>query len=152
MRCPYCRIDHDKVIDSRASGDGSAIRRRRECLHCERRFTTYERCEPVAALVIKRDGHREEYDPAKVRSGVEKACSKLDIPTEKIEECLDRVDSWVRAFGEEPVTSVDLGRRVVDELGAIHPVARVRFSAVYNRHQDVAAIAQDLEPILRRES
>jgi len=142
MRCPKCGCQDDKVIDSRASREGATIRRRRECLGCENRFTTYESIETQPLLVIKRDGRREEFSKEKLLSGVRKACQKRPVSPQTIEELVDRVaaDLYDSFDGEVPCLAI--GERVMDQLRAVDGVAYVRFASVYRRFEEATDFLQ----------
>jgi transcriptional repressor NrdR len=148
MRCPYCQIDNDKVIDSRASEDGSAIRRRRECLGCRRRYTTFERVEEVSIRVIKKDGNRVPFDRAKIKSGLEKACWKRPISDEQIDSAVSAVEREIYDRFENEVETRDIGELVMKELGKLDQVAYVRFASVYREFKDARDFVEELEPIL----
>lgn len=150
MRCPYCRIDNDRVIDSRVSQDGFAIRRRRECSHCKKRFTTYERLEEMGIKVVKKNNIREPFDREKVRSGLAKACWKRPVSDEQIEQIVSLVESDVYATGEGEIDSHQLGEMVMQRLAAVDQVAFVRFASVYRRFQDVRDFVDELQPMLRK--
>lgn len=150
MRCPYCRIDNDRVIDSRVSQDGFAIRRRRECSHCKKRFTTYERLEEMGIKVVKKNSIREPFDREKVRSGLAKACWKRPVSDEQIEQIVSLVESDVYATGEGEIDSHQLGEMVMQRLAAVDQVAFVRFASVYRRFQDVHDFVDELQPMLRK--
>jgi transcriptional repressor NrdR len=150
MRCPYCRIDHDRVIDSRASEDGFAIRRRRECLHCKRRFTTYERLEDMGIKVVKKDGIREPFDREKIRSGLSKACWKRPISNDQIEAAVSEIESEVYANYESEIDSKTLGELVMARLAKMDQVAFVRFASVYRQFKDVRDFVDELQPMLKR--
>lgn len=150
MRCPYCRLDNDRVIDSRASEDGFAIRRRRECLQCKRRFTTYERLEEVGIKVVKKDGVREPFDREKIRRGLERACWKRPVSDEKINDAVAQVESEVYAAYESEIDSKILGELVMQRLAELDQVAYVRFASVYRRFKDVRDFVDELQPMLRR--
>jgi transcriptional repressor NrdR len=143
MRCPYCRENDDKVVDSRLAEDAVAIRRRRECLACGRRFTTYERVEDVPVLVQKRSGVTEPFDRAKLRAGVERAASgRLDEAT--IEAIVVAVDEELRAEGTDTVGSDRVGMAVLDQLRTLDPVAYVRFASVYKGFEDLADFEREV--------
>jgi len=150
MRCPYCKTNDDKVIDSRASGDAAVIRRRRECLECGRRFTTYERIEEVRLRVIKKDGTRVPFDREKVLSGLLKACEKRPVPAERLEEVLNRVESQLTEMFDREVPSNVIGNLVMTELRQLDPVAYVRFASVYREFKDVDQFLDELRPLLKR--
>lgn len=148
MICPYCRTDNDRVIDSRTSQDGFAIRRRRECLQCRRRFTTYERVEEPAIKVIKKDGARVPFEREKIRQGLEKACWKRPISEEQIEAIVAAVESDIHANFEHEVPSQHLGAVVMRHLRELDQVAYVRFASVYRQFKDVRDFVEELEPML----
>jgi transcriptional repressor NrdR len=150
MRCPYCRVDNDRVIDSRVSQDGFAIRRRRECSHCKKRFTTYERLEEMGIKVVKKNSIREPFDREKIRAGLAKACWKRPVSDEQIEQIVSLVESDVYATGEGEIESHLLGEMVMQRLAKVDQVAFVRFASVYRRFQDVRDFVDELQPILRK--
>ena len=137
MKCPHCGTEDDKVVDSRAVRDGRAVRRRRECTHCQVRFTTYEAIETRPVLVVKRSGDRVAYNRAKVIVGVTKACEKRPVSLEEIEIIVDRVEQSLAASGRREVPSEAIGRYVLDELRPVDEVAYVRFASVYRSFQSV---------------
>ncbi|MCK6472436.1 MAG: transcriptional regulator NrdR [Planctomycetes bacterium] len=149
MRCPFCQHDDDKVVDSRASDDGVAIRRRRECLKCSRRFTTYERIEVSPLRVIKKDGRRVPYDREKVRRGIEKACWNLPISAEQIDKMVDAIEGVAFEKYEREVPSQELGNLVMQELRKLHQVAYVRFASVYREFKDVSEFMDVLEEFVK---
>ncbi|MEM8864924.1 MAG: transcriptional regulator NrdR [Planctomycetota bacterium] len=152
MKCPYCHVDNDKVIDSRASQDGSAIRRRRECVGCGRRYTTYERPEDTTIKVIKKDGSRAPFDRDKIKRGLERACWKRPIPTRRVEATVNAIENDVYAsFGDE-VDSRELGLLVMEHLKGLDEVAFVRFASVYRQFNDVQDFFEELRPMLEGES
>lgn len=136
MRCPYCRGDDTKVVDSRDAQEGQAIRRRRECNDCRQRFTTFERVEGVPLVILKRDGRREPFDRAKVISGIAKACKNRPITDEQMLAMCDEVEEHLREQGAE-VASIDVGREVLARLREVDEVAFVRFASVYREFSDV---------------
>ena len=150
MRCPYCRVDNDRVIDSRVSQDGFAIRRRRECSHCKKRFTTYERLEEMGIKVVKKNNVREPFDREKIRAGLAKACWKRPVSDEQIEQIVSLIESDVYATGENEIDSPLLGEMVMNRLAAVDQVAFVRFASVYRRFKDVRDFVDELQPILRK--
>jgi transcriptional repressor NrdR len=144
MRCPYCGVDQDKVIDSRSVREGRAVRRRRECLACGERFTTYEAVEAHPVLVVKRDGRREPYDRNKLMAGLAKACEKRPVAMEVLEEIVDEVErGLVRSRGREVETQA-IGRFVLDRLRDVDEVAYVRFASVYRSFQNVEEFLAEL--------
>ena len=148
MRCPFCSLDNDRVIDSRASDDGCAIRRRRECVSCKRRYTTYERVEEVAVKVVKKDNSREPYAHEKIRSGVAKACWKRPISHEAIEGVVTAVANEVYANYESEIESKEVGEIVMAHLRKLDEVAFVRFASVYRQFKDVRDFVDELKPML----
>ncbi len=150
MRCPFCRVDNDKVIDSRASEDGFSIRRRRECLSCKRRYTTYERVEEMEIKVVKKDGIREPFSREKVKKGLEKACWKRAISTEQIEAVVAKIESDIYADFESEIDSPDLGELVMKRLAELDQVAYVRFASVYREFKDVRDFVDELKPMLQK--
>lgn len=148
MRCPFCRVDNDRVIDSRASEDGFAIRRRRECLHCKRRYTTYERLEESVIKVIKKDGVREPFSREKLRVGLAKACWKRPISDEQIDGIISRVESQIYQSTESEVETGQLGQLVMEQLLKLDQVAYVRFASVYREFADVRDFVDELRPML----
>lgn len=149
MRCPFCHADNDRVIDSRASHEGYAIRRRRECLACERRFTTYEQIEEFVIKVVKRDGSREPLDREKIRRGLEKACWKRPVSPQQIEEIIAAVERDVYSHFEDEVDSEYLGESVMRHLRDLDEVAYVRFASVYRKFEDVRDFVEELQPMLK---
>ncbi len=148
MRCPFCKVDDDKVIDSRASNDGFAIRRRRECVACERRFTTYGRSEESPLRVVKKDERREPFERRKTLLGLIKACEKRPIPIATLEEITERIENKVleEYDGEVPVTYV--GELVMQELKDVDQVAYVRFASVYREFEDITEFFDALQAML----
>jgi transcriptional repressor NrdR len=151
MRCPYCQIDNDKVIDSRASEDGMAIRRRRECLGCHRRYTTFERVEEVSIKVIKKDGNRVPFDRTKIKSGLEKACWKRPISDDQIEAAVSAVEREIYDRFDSEVETRDIGELVMQQLARLDQVAYVRFASVYREFKDARDFVEELQPILDEE-
>jgi len=148
MKCPYCREDNDRVIDSRASQDGFCVRRRRECLQCRRRFTTYERVEESVIKVVKKDGVRVPFEREKLRLGLEKACWKRPVSAAQIEEMVTAIEAEVDALAEAEVESRQLGELAMQQLRKVDQVAFVRFASVYREFQDVRDFVEELEPML----
>ncbi|MEX2140563.1 MAG: transcriptional regulator NrdR [Pirellulales bacterium] len=151
MRCPYCQIDNDKVIDSRASEDGLAIRRRRECLGCRRRYTTFERVEEGSVRVIKKDGNRVPFDRLKIKAGLEKACWKRPISEDRIEATVSAIEREIYDRFENEVETRDIGELVMKELAKLDQVAYVRFASVYREFKDARDFVDELQPILNEE-
>ena len=150
MRCPICGADNDKVIDSRASEDGFAIRRRRECMACERRFTTYERLEEMEVKVVKKDGVREPFNREKMRSGLAKACWKRPISDAQINALVSAVEAEIFSEHDAEVDSATLGGMVMDRLKELDQVAYVRFASVYRQFKDVRDFVDELKPMLQQ--
>ncbi len=148
MKCPYCHIDNDRVIDTRASQDGLAIRRRRECLDCRRRYTTYERIEHTTVKIVKKDGTREPFDHSKMKQGLEKACWKRPISDAQIEAIIAAVENELEANFDAEVESQHLGELVMQQLRELDEVAYVRFASVYRQFKDVHDFVSELQPML----
>ena len=149
MQCPFCQSPNSSVIDSRDSGDGEAIRRRRECESCQKRFTTYERVEELLPLVIKKDGRREAFSRQKLVMGLQKACEKRPISREKIEEMVDRIEQGLQEMGEKEIISKEIGKRLMKELHQLDQVAYVRFASVYREFKDVNQFMDELKGLLK---
>ena len=150
MRCPFCRSSENRVIDSRVSGDGATIRRRRMCASCNRRFTTYERVEEVAPMVVKKDGRREPYERSKIISGLKRACEKRPVSMETIDEIADRIEAAAMERGERELPSSFIGQAVMDELRKTDQVAYVRFASVYRSFKDIGEFMKELEELIQR--
>jgi len=150
MKCPFCGADEDRVIDSRVSRDGYEVRRRRVCIKCGRRFTTYERVAEELPFVIKRDGRREPFSREKILNGVRKACEKRPISIDALEKLVDRVESWVLEQGRKEISSLEIGERVMEELRKLDEVAYVRFASVYRQFKDVNQFFEELKMILSK--
>jgi len=151
MKCPYCNYKEDKVVDSRSTAEGSAVRRRRECLKCGKRFTTYEYVEEVSLLVIKKDGRREPFDRKKILSGIIRACEKRPISMDKMEMLVTQVERAVQKKSDREVTSVRIGELLMEKLKALDDVAYVRFASVYRQFRDVGQFMEELKGILGRD-
>ncbi|MCW8130408.1 MAG: transcriptional regulator NrdR [Planctomycetota bacterium] len=149
MRCPFCREDNDRVVDSRAGDEGATIRRRRECLHCKRRFTTYERIEENPLRVVKKDGRRVPYEREKLRRGIEKACWNLAISAEQIDQVVASVESEAFEQFDREVPSNFLGELIMREMRKLHHVAYIRFASVYKEFKDVSEFMDVLEEFLK---
>ena len=148
MKCPFCGHQEDKVVDSRASSDGVSIRRRRECLGCAKRYTTYEHVEEQPLMVVKKDGRRQPFDRHKLLAGLVKACEKRPVSMEKLEELVDGVEREISQEHEQEVTSREIGERVMKKLHALDPVAYVRFASVYREFKDVEQFMRELKELL----
>ncbi|MBI3607119.1 MAG: transcriptional repressor NrdR [Nitrospirae bacterium] len=151
MRCPFCDHQEDKVVDSRASREGIVIRRRRECIGCRRRYTTYERVEEVLPLIVKKDGRREPFDRMKILQGLKKACEKRPVALSTLEEIVDQVEKKLQEMGEPEVPSRIIGEEVMAQLHRIDQVAYVRFASVYREFKDVNQFMDELTDLLRDE-
>ena len=148
MKCPFCQADNDRVLDSRACQDGFAIRRRRECFACKRRYTTYERIEATTVKIIKKDGLREPFDHAKIKQGLEKACWKRPIHDEQLEAIIADVENDLEVNFESEVESRHVGELVMHHLRELDEVAYVRFASVYRQFKDVQDFVEELRPML----
>ncbi|MCX7635650.1 MAG: transcriptional regulator NrdR [Syntrophales bacterium] len=148
MKCPFCHHAENRVIDSRISKDSNAIRRRRECLGCSRRFTTYEVVEEVMPMVVKKDGRREPFDRIKIRTGLLKACEKRPISIDVIEAVVDTVERMCQETQGKEVTSAFIGEKVMEELHRLDGVAYVRFASVYRQFRDVNEFFDELKQLL----
>lgn len=149
MKCPFCQDLENKVIDSRLTKDGGVIRRRRECLRCSHRFTTYERVEEVLPLVVKKDNRREVFDRLKIIAGLKKACEKRPVSAAAIEQAADRVERFVQDRAEKEVPSAVIGEALMKELKKLDQVAYVRFASVYRSFQDVSEFMRELEGLIK---
>ena len=149
MKCPDCSDMENKVVDSRLNKEGTVIRRRRECLNCSARFTTYEKLERSLPLLIKKDGRREEFDRDKIIHGVQKACQKRPVSIKDIEDLVDRVEQYVQELGEKEVSAVKVGEKVISEIYNLDDVAYVRFASVYRSFKDVNEFMVELKEVLK---
>ena len=147
MRCPYCDHQDDKVVDSRSCREGMAIRRRRECIKCARRFTTYEYIEHVPLTVIKSDGRREPFDRGKLLEKVRLACYKTTISVDKIEELVEQVETELGNLTEKEISSKQIGERIMEHLRHLNEVAYVRFASVYRQFKDKSDFVRELEQL-----
>jgi transcriptional repressor NrdR len=150
MKCPFCGCVDDRVLHSRAIKDGEAIRRRRECAACARRFTTFEQIEQVRVMVVKRDGRREPFDRAKVLRSMTVACEKRPVPTDALEAVTDRVEREIIDMGVAEIESAKIGEMVVEELRKLDQVAYVRFASVYRQFEDVGQFKEIVEGLGKR--
>jgi len=148
MKCPFCGYKEDKVVDSRATQEDSAIRRRRECLQCSKRFTTYEYIEDVSLMVIKKDGRREAFDRKKILSGVMKACEKRPISVEKMEDIVVQVEHAIQKKADREILASKIGEFVMEKLKKLDEVAYVRFASVYRQFKDIEQFMAELKDIL----
>lgn len=150
MRCPYCDQSKDRVVDSRESKDGLTIRRRRECTHCGRRFTSYEQIEDIPYMVVKNDGTREEFDRKKLLTGLRKACEKRPVPPKELDEIVNDVESALHDREDREISTREIGERVMEALRDLDQVAYVRFASVYRKFDDVDAFVDELQALLRK--
>jgi transcriptional repressor NrdR len=150
MTCVFCGHREDRVIDSRESKEGDVIRRRRECLKCQRRFTTYERSDEIPYMVVKRDGRREKFDRQKVLEGLLKACEKRPVPMAKLAEAIDEVESRLADSPEREMPTTSIGEMLMERLRSVDKIAYVRFASVYRDFQDVEAFLNELKDLLQR--
>ncbi|HDR13887.1 MAG TPA: transcriptional repressor NrdR [Desulfobacteraceae bacterium] len=148
MKCPYCGEIDNKVIDSRLSKDSRAIRRRRRCVQCGRRFTTYEKLEEVLPMVVKKDGRREPFDRGKISRGMRMACQKRSISVTSIDEFVDSLELYFQELGRKEVESTEIGERVIGKLREWDEVAYVRFASVYRQFKDISEFMDELQDIL----
>jgi len=149
MKCPYCGFHKDRVINSREVNDGLQIRRRRECLRCKKRFTTYEEIETKPLIVIKKDGRREKFNREKIFTGIQKACEKRPIGTEKIEKMIMEIEQELRQKFEREVPSREIGKIVIRKLKKLDKVAYIRFASVYRQFQDIFQFKEEIEKIIQ---
>ncbi len=150
MKCPFCGHQEDKVVDSRASSDGASIRRRRECLGCAKRFTTYEHVEEQPLMIIKKDGRREPFDRHKLLAGLVKACEKRPVSMDDLEGLVDDLERELSQEFEREAPSREVGERVMKKLHALDPVAYVRFASVYREFKDVEQFMFELKDLLAK--
>lgn len=150
MKCPFCDELEDKVVDSRMAKEGEVIRRRRECLGCKRRYTTYERVEEILPVVVKKDGRRESFDRTKILLGMKKACEKRPISTGTIEAVADRIEKRIQEMGETEIESRVVGEEVMKELHQLDQVAYVRFASVYREFKDIEQFMDELNTLAQQ--
>jgi transcriptional repressor NrdR len=151
MKCPFCGHAENKVIDSRISKDGKAVRRRRECLGCGKRFTTYEYVEDILPMVVKKDGRREQFDRQKILSGIKKACEKRPISMEAIDKLVENVEQACQEVQAEEISSTLIGEKIMNELKMFDGVAYVRFASVYRQFRDVGEFMSELKDLLSKD-
>ena len=151
MKCPHCHRNGSRVVDSRPSEDGTCIRRRRECIHCGFRFTTFERYEQTPLLVIKKDGTRQEFSRQKILNGIVRSAEKRPISMERLTKMTDKVEKKVRSLGENEISSQLIGKYVMNELKGVDEVAYIRFASVYRQFKDVDAFMSELETMVKDE-
>ena len=149
MKCPFCTHQKDKVVDSREVGAGDAIRRRRECLGCGRRFTSYERIEEVPYLVVKKDGRREAFDRGKLLSGLHRACEKRPVSAKALSDIVDEIEQMIQDAPDREVEAREVGERVMARLRELDKVAYVRFASVYRQFEDIEAFMSELRELLQ---
>ncbi len=147
MQCPFCGFREDKVIDSRESKEGDSIRRRRQCLACERRYTTYERCDEVPYMVVKKDGRRETFDRQKVLNGLMRACEKRPISMGKLAELVNRIETLLFESAEREISTTQIGEELMASLKGLDKIAYVRFASVYRDFQDVDEFVRELNDV-----
>lgn len=152
MKCPFCNYPDSKVVDSRPTDEGTSIRRRRECLHCLKRFTTYETVERLPLMLVKRDGTREPYNRNKLLSGVMKACEKRPVPQAKLEQLVDSVEQKLFGTLESEISSQKIGEMVMQELKNVDEVAYVRFASVYRQFKDINTFLDELNSLLQNKN
>jgi transcriptional repressor NrdR len=148
MNCPFCGHKEDKVIDSRESKEGDVVRRRRQCLGCERRFTTYERSDEIPYMVVKKDGRREKFDRQKVLNGLLKACEKRPVPMAKLAEVVDVVEAKLSDNPDREISTTEIGEMLMEHLKNLDKIAYVRFASVYRDFQDVEAFLNELKNLV----
>jgi transcriptional repressor NrdR len=152
MKCPFCSENRDRVVDSRESRDGATIRRRRECLSCGRRFTSYEQIEDIPYMVVKNDGSREEFNRKKLLGGLLKACEKRPVPLKRLEEIVDSAENLLHESEDRELSTREIGAFVMDRLRELDQVAYVRFASVYRKFEDIGAFMEELKTLLRHRS
>ncbi len=152
MRCPFCGATKDRVVDSRESRDHVTIRRRRECLSCERRFTSYEQIEDIPYLVVKADGSRQEFDRKKLLQGLLKACEKRPVPLKRLEDIVDEIQNRLHEREDREITTTEIGAMVMERLRELDQVAYVRFASVYRKFEDIGAFMEELKTLLHKQS
>lgn len=150
MKCPFCDELEDKVVDSRMAKEGEVIRRRRECLGCKRRYTTYERVDEILPMVVKKDGRRESFDRTKILAGLKNACEKRPISTATIEAVTDRIEKRIQEMGETEIESRIVGEELMKELHQLDQVAYVRFASVYREFKDIDQFMDELRTLAQQ--
>lgn len=150
MKCPYCEFEESKVIDSRPTDEGEAIRRRRECLKCAKRFTTYEKIENIPLMVIKKDGSRQMFDRVKLLNGIMRACEKRPVPTSDMEHIVNEIEIATQNYLEREISSEKIGEMVMEHLQKIDEVAYVRFASVYRQFKDINTFVEEVNKLLKR--
>ena len=152
MKCPYCGFNESKVIDSRPADENNSIRRRRECLSCGRRFTTYETAESLPVVVVKKDGSRQSFDRAKVLGGMIRACEKRPVPMARLEKVAAEIEQELQSSMEREISTEIIGERVMENLRGIDQVAYVRFASVYRQFQDIDSFMEELSKLLAEQN
>ena len=152
MRCPYCDYQESKVIDSRPTEEGNAIRRRRECVKCEKRFTTYEKIETIPVMVVKKDSSREPFSRAKVMNGVLRSCEKRPVAIKDLEKAVDNIEYKIVNSLKSEVSSAELGDMVMEELKRLDEVAYVRFASVYRQFSDIQSFYKEISDFINKKS
>ena len=152
MKCPFCSENDDRVVDSRESRGGATIRRRRECLRCSKRFTSYEQIEDIQLMVVKDDGSREEFSRKKLLNGLQKACEKRPVALDQLHELVDDAEAMLQEQPDREGSTSDLGAFLMDRLRDLDQVAYVRFASVYRRFEDIDAFMEELDTLLRQRS
>jgi len=150
MKCPFCESNEDRVLDSRERKHGSAIRRRRECINCKKRFTTYERIEDLSNLVVKKDERREAFESNKVLTGLLKACEKRPVPMIALQEIVDNIEQEFNMRSAREISTDDIGKMVMDRLAELDDVAYVRFASVYRQFKDISQFMTELQEMLQQ--
>ena len=150
MKCPFCEFEESKVIDSRPTDEGEAIRRRRECLNCAKRFTTYEKIETIPLMVIKKDGSRQMFDREKLLNGIIRACEKRPVATSDMEHIVNEIESATQNLLEREISSQKIGEMVMERLPKIDEVAYVRFASVYRQFKDINTFVEEVNKLLKR--
>jgi transcriptional repressor NrdR len=149
MKCPYCADQEDKVIDSRPTDDGTTIRRRRECLKCHKRYTTYEKVESLPILVVKKDGSRQAYEREKIQKGILRACEKRNVSVDQLEKLVDSIEAQIYNSLEREITTEFIGELVMEKLRDLDEVAYVRFASVYRHFKDINTFMSELDKLLK---
>lgn len=152
MKCPYCGFNESKVIDSRPADENNSIRRRRECLSCARRFTTYETVESLPVVVVKKDGSRQSFDRGKVLGGMIRACEKRPVPVARLEKVAAEIEQELQSSMEREISTEVIGERVMENLRSIDQVAYVRFASVYRQFQDIDSFMEELSKLLAEQN
>ncbi|WP_297392453.1 transcriptional regulator NrdR [uncultured Peptoniphilus sp.] len=152
MKCPFCGYDDSKVLDTRPTDEGYTIRRRRECLKCQKRFTTYEKIEQSPVMVIKKDGNRQAFDRDKIIRGMIKSCEKRPVSADEIEEAVNNIEKKIENSMRREITSLEIGEMVMDELKDLDEVSYVRFASVYREFKDLQSFVDELENFVKKKN